>query len=356
METVAVSLGEKSYSIYIEENIFARLGEYIGTADKWFVLTDENVDRLYGDRLTKILSGLPYSKMVVPAGEMSKNFQTVEEVINAMVAARITRHSTLIAFGGGVVGDLAGFCASIYMRGIRYVQIPTTLLAQVDSSVGGKTGVDVRAGKNMAGTFYQPQAVIIDTALLKTLPKREFTAGLGEVIKYGIIYDYKLLAFIEDYFPRFYIPDFTLANQLISRCCQIKAEVVAHDEKECGLRKILNFGHTFGHALEALTGYRRYLHGEAVLIGMYYETMIAQKMGLIDQAYGRQIAALIRRTGISVALTGISAAEFVGQMTSDKKNSSGEISFILPVGKGKVAEYMFTPEQTLTLLCDYFSA
>ena len=352
METVAVSLGEKSYLIHIEENILDRLAAQIGKADKWFVLTDENIDRLFGDRLSKALGDLPHSKMTVTAGEISKNFQTVEAVINAMVTARLTRHSVVIAFGGGVIGDLAGFCASIYMRGIRYVQIPTTLLAQVDSSVGGKTGVNVVTGKNMAGTFYQPEAVIIDTALLEKLPEREFTAGLGEVIKYGIIYDYDLLTFIEKHFRRFYVPDFTLLNQLISRCCQIKAEVVAQDERESGLRKILNFGHTFGHALETLTDYRGYLHGEAVLVGMHYETLMAQKLGLISEEYGRQITALIGQAGISVDISGTPLTAIVRQMTADKKNSGGLLSFILPRGRGRVAEHMLTPEQTHALLCD----
>lgn len=350
METVAVDLGEKSYPIYIGEGILSDLTVLLSKADKWLVITDENVDHLYSEQLAKALGELPYKKLTLVPGESSKSFQTVEQIISAMVEARLTRHSAVIAFGGGVIGDLAGFCSSIYMRGISYVQIPTTLLAQVDSSVGGKTGVNVQAGKNMAGTFYQPQVVIIDTALLQTLPIKELTAGLGEVIKYGIIDDYELLNFIEHHFLDFYTFNFTPLNELIRRCCEIKADVVAKDECETGLRKILNFGHTLGHAIETLTGYQRYLHGEAVLIGMYYETLLAQKMGLISEEYGQQINTLISRTGLSMDISDIPAGDIVRQMTADKKNSDGVISFILPTGQGQVAEYTLTSEQALAFV------
>lgn len=350
METLAVSLGEKSYHIYIKDGILADLAAYSGTADKWFILTDENLDRLYGTALAAALEGLPYAKFVLPPGETSKSFHTVETIIDAMLAAGLTRHSAIIAFGGGVVGDLAGFCASIYMRGIRYLQIPTTLLAQVDSSVGGKTGINVSQGKNMAGTFYQPQVVLIDTGLLATLPQREFTAGLGEVIKYGLIYDYQFLQHIKNNFVRFCNLDFAALNSLIRQCCQIKASIVGQDETERDLRKILNFGHTIGHALETLTHYQRYLHGEAVLIGMHYESLLAKKMNLISEAYSREIADLIGRTNISADLRDFSLTSLVEQMRTDKKNQDGVISFILPTGLGQVTEYTMTPQQTLTLL------
>ena len=348
MQRIQVDLGARSYPIIIAEQSLTGLADYLGGADAWFVLTDANVDGLYSHDLAKALDSVTYTKLVIEAGETAKDFRTVETVINAMADARLTRHSGLISFGGGVVGDLGGFCASIYMRGIPCVQVPTTLLAQVDSSVGGKTGVNVRAGKNMAGTFYQPAAVIIDTALLETLPRREFTAGLGEVIKYGVIYDHELLTLLAN--STLHRTDPGLLSMIVARCCSIKAEIVAGDETEGGRRKILNFGHTVGHALEAVTGYTVYLHGEAVLVGMYYETLLAEELGLIDASYGRQITNLIRGTGIDVDIMGLSLPRLVEQMRADKKNQGETISFILPTGPGQVVERQFAAAETLALL------
>lgn len=350
MERVAVPLGDKSYNIYIKAGLLPNFRSYAGAADKWFVLTDHNVDRLYGDDITGAMADLAYTKYVVEAGESSKSFTTVETIIDAMVTAKLTRRSGVIAFGGGVIGDLAGFCASIYMRGIDYVQIPTTLLAQVDSSVGGKTGVNVRQGKNMAGTFYQPQTVLIDTSLLKTLPTREFIAGMGEVIKYGFIYNYNILQYVEQNLAAISGLDYSVLDPLIRRCCEIKAEVVAADEKESGLRKILNFGHTIGHALETVTNYDCYLHGEAVLVGMYHESLLAYKLNLITDAYMDQITRLISATGISVDIGRYCPEELVAAMTTDKKNSGGSISFILPTGLGAVTEQLLSPQQVSALM------
>lgn len=350
METVAVSLGEKSYEINISEGLIEKLAEHLGVADKWFILTDENVDKLYGSIIESSMGKLPFTKFVIPAGEKAKTFAGAEMVINAMLTNELTRRSAVIAFGGGVVGDLAGFCASIYMRGIRYIQVPTTLLAQVDSSVGGKTGVNVQLGKNMAGTFYQPQIVVIDTNLLSSLPEREFMAGMGEVIKYGIIYDYKLLREIDKDFDQIHNFDYATINKLIKRCCEIKAEIVGKDEVESDLRKILNFGHTFGHALETLTNYTQYLHGEAVLIGMYYESLLALKLELISDEYWKEIVALIKKTGISTDISSLEAGDLVKQMGRDKKNPSDAISFIFPTGKGCVAEHLLKFDEVLKLL------
>lgn len=348
METMIVPLGDRSYPIVIAPGSLAGLAGQLADADKWFVLTDTNIDRLYNRDLAKALAPVPHTKMVINAGETSKNFSSAEHIINAMASARLTRHSGLIGFGGGVIGDLSGFCASLYMRGIPYVQVPTTLLAQVDSSVGGKTGVNIQSGKNMAGTFYQPAAVVIDTTLLATLPCREFTAGLGEVIKYGVIDDYQLLTVLADNLHN--ISDPGLLSRIVANCCRIKAEVVAKDENEQGLRKILNFGHTFGHALEALSGYTGYLHGEAVLIGMYYETLMAESLAMITSAYRQQIAQLIRETAIDLDMSGVSLACLVDQMRADKKNSGETISFILPTGPGKVTEMQCTAPETEALL------
>ena len=348
METMIVPLGDRSYPIVIAPGSLAGLAGQLTDADKWFVLTDTNIDKLYARDLAKALAPVPHTKMVIQAGETAKNFRTAENIINAMASARLTRHSGLISFGGGVIGDLSGFCASLYMRGIPYVQVPTTLLAQVDSSVGGKTGVNIQAGKNMAGTFYQPAAVVIDTALLATLPCREFTAGLGEVIKYGVIYDYQLLTVLANNIAKIRDPD--LLSRIVADCCRIKAKIVGRDENEQGLRKILNFGHTFGHALEALSGYTCYLHGEAVLIGMYYETLMAESLAMISSEYRQQIAQLIRQTGIDLDISGLSLSCLVDQMRSDKKNSGEAISFLLPAGPGKVAEIQCTAPETVALL------
>ena len=356
VHTVIVSLEKNSYPIYIGENIFPSLAGKLYTADKWLVITDENIDRLYRAELEQALAGVTSTTFVVPAGESSKSFHVVESILNALVSGWFTRQSAIIAFGGGVVGDLAGFCASIFMRGIPYVQIPTTLLAQVDSSVGGKTGINLPTGKNLAGTFYQPQAVIIDTAFLTTLPSREFIAGLGEIIKYGVIYDYDLLRFIEENFSKIVLPDLALVSTLISKCCLIKAEIVGQDERESHVRKILNFGHTVGHALEELTVYRSYLHGEAVVVGMYWETLLALKLGLTSEEYGQQIIALLKRTGIHTDLAHIEVKQLIEQMRADKKNSQAAISFILPVEQGKVTERLLAPEQVLTLFTDLYDA
>lgn len=351
METVGVSLGEKSYTIHIQHGILADLAAYAGKADQWFILTDENVNRLYGEAIDRAMGELPHKKLVLPAGEGIKTFQTAETIIEKMLTAKLTRRSMIIAFGGGVIGDIAGFCASIYMRGIRFLQIPTTLLAQIDSSVGGKTGINLKRGKNMAGTFYQPEAVLIDTALLASLPSREFTAGMGEAIKYGCIYDYPLMQYMRQQAAAFCSLDTDAIYALIKRCCQIKAEIVNQDEKEQGQRKILNFGHTVGHAIETLTDYKKYLHGEAVLIGMYYESLIAQAMGHISEAYCREIITLITETGGPMNGCQLALNRVVDQMSTDKKNHDGLISLILPVGKGKVSEFLLPAEQIRDLLC-----
>ncbi|MCX7780741.1 MAG: 3-dehydroquinate synthase [Negativicutes bacterium] len=349
-ETVAVSLKEKSYKIYIAEGAIAQLAACVSAADRWFILTDHNLDRLYGEHIDAAFHGQSHVKLAVPPGESAKTLRSAETILAAMLDARLTRHSVMVAFGGGVIGDLAGFCASIYMRGIRYVQVPTSLLAQVDSSVGGKTGVNMRQGKNMVGTFYQPQVVLIDPETLATLPERDFTAGLSEAVKYGIICDYQLLEFISENFTRICAREVTVLKQLIKRCCQLKAAIVGQDETESGLRRILNFGHTVGHALETLTQYERYLHGEAVLIGMYHESLMARRLNLISDDYWQKIKGVLKRAGISSEMPEIKLSDLVAQMTADKKNHDNTITFILPVGLGRAAEFTLTPEQTLVLL------
>ncbi len=340
MEKVFIDLKEDSYYIYIEKGLLNLASDYIGHADKWMLITDENVDLLYGDKIIASLEGEEIYKYIIKPGEESKTFLTVEYILNNMIENGLTRRSKIIALGGGVVGDIAGFCASIYMRGIAFVQIATTLLAQVDSSVGGKTGVNMTQGKNMVGSFCQPKSVIIDIDTLKNLPKRELISGLGEVVKYGVIWDYGFLNYIEENMEGILRLKEDVLQKVIKKCCEIKAEVVSKDEKETGLRKILNFGHTVGHALEAQTNYNRYTHGEAVLIGMYYETLMAKKLGYIEEEYFEKIKNIIGGLGISLDISEFSIESLVKSMTKDKKNKDGKISFIFPKGRGKVEEVL----------------
>lgn len=338
MERLFIDLDKKSYYIYIEEKLLERLDDYIGNADKFMIITDKNVDKLYGEIVNKSLKEIDHHKFVIEAGEASKNLKTVEDILSKMLDLNFTRGSKIIAIGGGVVGDIAGFCASIYMRGISFIQVPTTLLAQVDSSVGGKTGVNLPNGKNMIGSFYQPELVLIDIETLNSLDKREIISGLGEVIKYGIIWDYDFLELIEEKLEDILDLKKESLKMIIGKCCSIKAEIVSKDEREMGLRKILNYGHTIGHALETETDYKKYTHGEAILIGMYYEALIARRFNTIDDSYLDQIKSLIASLGISLDISQYPLESLLENMARDKKNRDDKISFILPSGKGRVEE------------------
>lgn len=349
MEKLLIDLDANSYNIYIDNGLLESLGDYLEEGDQWVLITDDKVDTLYGHRLMEVLNHKRIQKIVLPSGEGSKNLHMVETVLNKLLKYGLTRRSRVIALGGGVVGDIAGFCASIYMRGIPFIQVPTTLLAQVDSSVGGKTGVNMPQGKNIVGSFYQPKAVVIDTKTLYTLPKRELISGIGEVIKYGIIYDYEFLKYIDKHFSQLISLEESVIKKTIKKCCEIKAEVVSKDEKEEGLRKILNYGHTIGHGLETATHYQKYTHGEAVLIGMYYEGLMAKKLGYIDEDYYHEIASLINKTGISLNIDYIATGDLIHHMMKDKKNKDGKVSFILPKGKGEVTELLLTKEEVLRI-------
>jgi len=345
MEKLYVSLANNSYEIYIEGGILSRLKSYLGKADQSVLITDDNVERIYGELLDTAMKGQKNRKIVVPAGEGSKNLSMAEKILSDMLDFGLTRNSLVIAVGGGVVGDLAGFCASIYMRGISYVQVPTTLLGQVDSSVGGKTGVNMPQGKNTIGTFHQPQSVVIDLSVLSTLPRRALITGIGEVIKYGVIYDYDFLKYVEENFEAVIKLQRDRIEKVIKRCCEIKTKIVAADEKEQGLRKILNFGHTVGHALEVLGNYEKYTHGEAVLIGMYYEALMAKNLGLIEDDYFDRIQRVIKKTGVSLEIKEFAISDLVEVMGKDKKNKEGKISFILPTGRGEVTEKLFSTDE-----------
>jgi 3-dehydroquinate synthase len=281
-------------------------------------------------------AGFDVSKFLIGDGERFKSLKTAETVLSTLIESRFERNDAVVGFGGGVVGDLAGFVAALYLRGIDYVQIPTTLLAQIDSSVGGKTAVNHRLGKNLIGAFYQPKLVIADPETLKTLPQREMTAGLCEAIKYGVIRDIELFSLIEADIEKIRSHDMQVLVPVIRRCCEIKAEIVSKDERESGLRKILNFGHTVGHALEAVTSYRRFKHGEAVGYGMIAASGIALKMGGFSDAEARRLSLLVHVTGRLPHLTGIDPDATWQAMSHDKKMSGGKLSFILPDSIGEV--------------------
>jgi 3-dehydroquinate synthase len=297
MIKVDVNLGEKSYPIFIGTDILGKVGEFLNNYElsrKIAVISNPVVWKLYGAGVIKSLksSGFSPVKIIIPDGEKYKNLKTVEKIYTEMLKAGIDRKGSVVALGGGVIGDIAGFVSATYMRGIKFVQVPTTLLAQVDASIGGKTGVDHKLGKNLIGAFHQPLFVLSDVSLLKTLPEREYRAGLAEVIKYGVIKDAQLFEFMEKEKERVLARDHEALFYIVKRCSEIKAEIVEKDEREeTGLRSILNFGHTVGHAIEAATGYRKFLHGEAVAMGMVVETALSDY--LTGKKFSSQISNLI---------------------------------------------------------------
>lgn len=345
MESLQINLGERSYPIHIASGLLSKIKDLIPKADSYLLLTDQNVDGYYGEKIITALGAGNCNRYVIDPGEESKTMETVQSILSYMLDGHFTRKSIVIALGGGVVGDIAGFCASIYMRGIDWVQIPTTLLAQVDSSVGGKTGVNMPQAKNVVGSFYQPKAVIIDTDVLQTLPSRELISGIGEVIKYGIIYDYDFFSYIYKNLSQLFQLEKPVIEKIIHDCCSMKAAVVAKDEKEQGLRKILNFGHTIGHGLEAVTDYKRYTHGEAVLIGMVLEAKMALDRNWIDKGYFQEIKTVVEETGISLDISELDRNLLLDKMMGDKKNQGGKISFILPSAKGQVTELLLEKEE-----------
>ncbi|MDX9715062.1 MAG: 3-dehydroquinate synthase [Dissulfurispiraceae bacterium] len=342
MNNIRVDLGERSYEIKIGSNLLKQAGHFLkelGLAGRVVILSNPIVERLYCEDIHKSLAeaGFECYRVIMPEGEQYKTYDWACSILTEILKHRLDRKSCIIALGGGVVGDMAGFVSSIYMRGINFVQVPTTLLAQVDSSVGGKTGVNHQFGKNMIGTFYQPRLVLADTLVLKTLPPREFLCGMAEVIKYGIISDSSLFDYLETEKNRILAFDEQALAHIIKRSCEIKADVVSKDERESGLREILNFGHTAGHALETETGYLKYLHGEAVAIGMCIESRISCSMGLLNTDQLRRIEDLIKSYNLPVSLPeGISLKNLVKHMQLDKKTVGGRVKFILPESIGSV--------------------
>jgi 3-dehydroquinate synthase len=342
--TLNVDLGERSYPILIGRGLLddgALLARHIGSGSgKVAIVTNTTIAPLYLDKVAAPLraDGREVVTIVLPDGEEHKNWQSLNLVFDALLANKCDRKTTLVALGGGVIGDLTGYAAASYMRGVPFVQIPTTLLSQVDSSVGGKTGINHPLGKNMIGAFYQPRAVIADTATLDTLPERELSAGLAEVIKHGAILDLSFFDWIEANIGKLVARDHAALAHAILRSCEIKADVVRRDEREGGLRAVLNFGHTFGHAIENGLGYGEWLHGEAVGCGMVMAADLSHRLGLLDADSALRVRRLVKAAGLPVEAPDLGAQRWIELMEVDKKNEGGAIKFILlkPLGSPSI--------------------
>jgi 3-dehydroquinate synthase len=338
-ETIRVALDERSYDIALGAGNLGSLGalcrelELSGTAA---VVTNVTVAPLYFDQVRASLETAGYRVLQVslPDGEGYKNSATLNLIYDALVDGSLDRGSFIVALGGGVIGDMAGFAAASYLRGIPFVQVPTTLLSQVDSSVGGKTGINHPRGKNLIGAFYQPRAVLIDVDTLETLPEREFISGLGEIVKYGVVLDGDFFGFLELNAERLLARDKDALIHAVGRSCATKARVVEWDEREGGLRAVLNYGHTLGHAVETLTGYTRYLHGEAVAIGMVQAARVSQELGFCCAADRARVESLLARFGLPAELPAFSAAQYVEALSHDKKVRNSGLLFICNQGIG----------------------
>ena len=334
-QTIRVDLGARSYPILIQANLLKTLGDelqQLGCSGKVGIVTDRHLADLYLSGATRHLKRAGYTvvPIVLAPGEQTKTLRSIASIVDVLVNARFERTSTLLALGGGVIGDLTGFAAAIYQRGIPFVQVPTSLVAQVDSSVGGKTGVDHPKGKNLIGAFNQPRAVLIDPRTLASLPAREWKAGLGEVIKYGVIADTTFFDYLERHVESIVKLEQAATVQIIKRSCEIKAQVVSEDERESDRRRILNFGHTIGHALESLAGYRGLIHGEAVGIGMVYEADLARYLGICEESVVTRIRSLVASVGLPVSLPRVSFGALWGAMQQDKKVSAGTVYCVVP--------------------------
>jgi 3-dehydroquinate synthase len=354
MPIISVKLGSRSYLVKIDSGLLDDLGllarETLGeSARQAIVVSNPTVDSIYGDRAAKSLtrSGFSVSRFLIGDGERFKSLRSAESLFTFLIERRVERSGVIVAIGGGVVGDLAGFVAATYLRGIRLIQVPTTLLAQIDSSVGGKTGVNHPLGKNLIGAFHQPSLVLIDPDTLRTLPGRQMRSGLFEAIKCGVIRDRRLFHRIALEIDRLKNLESSELEHLIARCCEIKAAVVRSDERETGLRRILNFGHTVGHALEAVTHYRRFLHGEAVGYGMRAASLIAQRLGLLLPADRALIETAIADVGRLPATSTLALDDIISAMNNDKKVEAGLATFVLPAGIGKVVIRSDVPPQVV---------
>ena len=349
MRTLNVNLEDRSYPIYIGSDVSLDnklYSKHIKTK-KIALITNEQIADLYLSEITQTLKAFDLKTLILPEGETEKNLETVGKAVEFLSDNGIDRDSSIIAFGGGVIGDITGFVASSYMRGIKFLQVPTTLLAQVDSSVGGKTGVNISTGKNLIGAFYQPSAVIADIRYLNTLEPNRFSEGLAEVIKYGLIRDEDFFAWLGNNTDRILALEPEVMAHLIERCCQIKAEIVSEDEREGSVRAILNYGHTFGHAIESLTDYSVYTHGEAVSIGMVMAASMSERMGMLSQEDKKDITSLLESVNLPTKKPDLNINDFLESMKRDKKVQDGEIRLILLESIGKAIISNDYPNETL---------
>ena len=340
MRELHVNLGENSYDILFGSNLLKNLPEYIKRVykgKKLFIITDSNVEKYYREQMENVLKDYDFTFYILEAGEKSKTLENVAKIYKAMINSAVSRDDLVVAFGGGVTGDIAGFAAATYMRGVPFIQVPTTLLSQVDSSVGGKVGVDLEEGKNLVGAFNQPKIVLIDTAVLKTLTDRYFFDGLAEVVKYGCIYDEKLFLLLEGLKNREEVMEHI--EDILYRSCDIKREVVEEDEKEHGLRMILNFGHTVGHGLEQYYNYEKYTHGEAVALGMTEILETGEREGITENGCLERTKRLLMQFNLPVE-DKYNREDVIQIMKRDKKNKKGEVNFVMieKIGKYKIVK------------------
>jgi 3-dehydroquinate synthase len=337
MPAYAVKTPGGEYCAHVERGLLKRLGQFVpAQASRVFVVTTEDVWRHQGASLEAGMAGRVFEKVVLPGGERNKRLAPLEAAACEMIERGGDRQSVVVGFGGGIVTDMAGFLAAMFMRGIPVIQVPTTLLAQVDAAVGGKTGVNLTNGKNLIGAFHQPASVVIDPAVVETLPEREYRAGLYEVVKHGVIASEALFRLMAGGRARVLAREPEAVERMIAESVRIKAEVVSADERENGLRRILNFGHTFGHALEAETAYERFLHGEAVAWGMRAATYLAEREGMIGEREAEEILAAVDGYGPIPGLEGIPAEALQERLLHDKKTVKGKVHFVLPAGIGRV--------------------
>lgn len=338
MPSFRVDTPQRAYDAIVERGCVSRVAEFIpARAGTIFIVTTADVWQLHGEAMRRSLGAHTHHVLFFPGGEPNKRLTRVEALADQMVEAGGDRSSIVIAFGGGIVGDLGGFLAAIFMRGIPVIQVPTTLLAQVDAAVGGKTGANLVNGKNLIGSFHQPLAVLIDPDVLRTLPEREYRAGLYEIVKSGIIRDAALFRTLDEQSAAVLAQDPAIVEAVIAGAVRIKAEVVTADEREGDLRRILNFGHTFGHSLEAETKYARFLHGEAVAWGMHAATHLGEKLGRVSASDASAIHTVVKKYGPIPSTDGIAAERLAARLKSDKKTVQGKIHFVLPVKIGEVA-------------------
>jgi len=350
MSEVKVDLGERSYCITIGAGVLSKLGEVAGKImhpTQVAVVSNPTIAKYYGQQALQSLdsSGIKAELIIVPAGERYKTLASVQKIYDSLLTMKMDRKGMLVALGGGVIGDMAGFAAATYMRGIDFIQVPTTLLAQVDASVGGKTGVDLPQGKNLVGAFHQPRAVLIDTLTLQTLPTRELRSGLAEVVKHGIIYDHEFLSFLGSHTPDLLARTLETLEEVIRRSVEIKRDVVQKDERESGLRAILNYGHTVAHAIEVLSGYGKYRHGEASSIGMVTESLLAEREGFAEKGITSVIAGTLAKMRLPVDMdNSLTTEDMIRSIELDKKTIGGEIRLALPTKLGECSLFTVSRE------------